>query len=175
MSGRLEYVPRGVERLVKWSKGSRIVWNCIECMHISNPPAIATPQQIVRLAAVINGPEPAGSAKASSSGPGAPVAVMTREYRGAIYVFAVGMRNKQTTATFELPRPASGQIEVIDEGRSLPVRNGRFQDTFKPYEVHLYRLSAPGHRDQVRLGPTVQPTGAVAAAIVVLGSYQSYR
>ena len=100
-------------------------------------------RQILELAAVINRPEPAAPAKASSSDPEVPIAVMTREYQGAIYVFAVGMRNKQTTVTFELPRPVNGQIEVIDERRSLPVRNGRFHDEFKPYEVHLYRLTAP--------------------------------
>jgi len=43
----------------------------------------------------------------------------------------------------QLPRLADDQIEVIDERRSLPVMEGRFQDEFKPYEVHLYRLSAP--------------------------------
>ena len=91
---------------------------------------------------MINGPEPARSVKAISSDPEVPVAVMTREHQGVICVFAVGMRNKPTTAAFELPRPVSGQIEVIGERRSLPVREGRFQDELKPYEVHLYRLMA---------------------------------
>jgi hypothetical protein len=44
--GKLEFVPRGVERLVHWSDGKKMVWNCIECTHISNPPAKATPAQV---------------------------------------------------------------------------------------------------------------------------------
>jgi hypothetical protein len=46
VAGRLEYVARGVERLRKWTHGRKRVWNCIETTHISNPPAIASPEQI---------------------------------------------------------------------------------------------------------------------------------
>jgi len=43
---RLEYVARGVERLVQWTGKDKLVWNCIECTHISNESAKATPQQV---------------------------------------------------------------------------------------------------------------------------------
>ncbi len=46
VAGKLEFVAHGVERLVKWSGGKKIVWNCIECTHIGNPRAKATPQQL---------------------------------------------------------------------------------------------------------------------------------
>lgn len=46
IAGRLEYVATGVERLVGWKRGNQRVWNCIECTHISNPNAKATPDQI---------------------------------------------------------------------------------------------------------------------------------
>ena len=42
----LYYVPKGVDRLVRWSNGKQIVWNIIECTHISNPDKIATPEQV---------------------------------------------------------------------------------------------------------------------------------
>src|SRR5262249_50821903 len=29
----LWYVPKGVDRLNKWSEGQKLVWNCIECTH----------------------------------------------------------------------------------------------------------------------------------------------
>jgi hypothetical protein len=45
IAGKLEYVARGVRRLRAWSEG-RVVWNCIECTHISNTNALATPDQI---------------------------------------------------------------------------------------------------------------------------------
>ena len=46
IAGKLEYVARGVERLVEWSEGRKTVWNCIECTHISNPERKASPAQI---------------------------------------------------------------------------------------------------------------------------------
>ncbi len=46
VSGKLWYVPKGVERLVKWTGGDKIVWNCIECTRIQNPTNKATPQQV---------------------------------------------------------------------------------------------------------------------------------
>ena len=46
VSGKLWYVPKGVERLVKWAGGNKIVWNCIECTRIQNPTNKATPQQV---------------------------------------------------------------------------------------------------------------------------------
>ncbi|MGO8731708.1 MAG: hypothetical protein ACLQVM_02830 [Terriglobia bacterium] len=42
----LWYVARGVDRLVKWSRGERIVWNALECTHIDNPKAKVTPAQL---------------------------------------------------------------------------------------------------------------------------------
>lgn len=44
--GRLERVPQGVERLIQWSNGQKVVWNCIECSRISNPSTKATAEQI---------------------------------------------------------------------------------------------------------------------------------
>jgi hypothetical protein len=45
VEGKLEFVPRGVERLKKWAGDSRRVWNCIECTHISSENK-ATPEQV---------------------------------------------------------------------------------------------------------------------------------
>jgi hypothetical protein len=42
----LWYVAKGVDRLVKWSSGERIVWNALECTHILNPNAKVTPAQL---------------------------------------------------------------------------------------------------------------------------------
>lgn len=46
VAGKLEFVARGVERLVRWTGGQKAVWNCIECTHISNPDAKATPAEV---------------------------------------------------------------------------------------------------------------------------------
>ena len=46
VAGKLEFVARGVERLMQWTRGEKTVWNCIECTHIDNPRVKATPQQV---------------------------------------------------------------------------------------------------------------------------------
>ncbi|MBN1670575.1 MAG: hypothetical protein JXR37_06060 [Kiritimatiellae bacterium] len=46
VKGKLWYVPRGVERLRKWSGDRKVVWNCIECTRISNLKNRATPGQV---------------------------------------------------------------------------------------------------------------------------------
>jgi hypothetical protein len=46
VAGKLWLVADGVSRLRKWSGDQRRVWNCIECTHIDNPDAKATPAQV---------------------------------------------------------------------------------------------------------------------------------
>lgn len=46
VAGKLEFVARGVQRLVDWTDGEKIVWNCIECTHIGNPDVKPTPAQV---------------------------------------------------------------------------------------------------------------------------------
>jgi hypothetical protein len=46
VAGKLWMVADGVSRLRKWSDDRKVVWNCIECTHISNPDAKATPRQV---------------------------------------------------------------------------------------------------------------------------------
>ncbi len=42
----LWYVAKGVDRLREWSGGRKIVWNVVECTHISDPDKKATPHQV---------------------------------------------------------------------------------------------------------------------------------
>jgi len=46
ISGKLEYVARGMARLVEWTGGKKPVWSCIECTHISNAQKKASPAQV---------------------------------------------------------------------------------------------------------------------------------
>jgi hypothetical protein len=46
VAGKLWYVAKGVERLMKWTEGKKVVWNCIECTRIGNPKIKATPHQV---------------------------------------------------------------------------------------------------------------------------------
>jgi hypothetical protein len=46
VAGKLEFVARGVERLVAWTGGGKSVWNCVECTHIGNATTKPTPEQV---------------------------------------------------------------------------------------------------------------------------------
>ncbi len=46
VSGKLEFVARGVERLTQWTEGKKPVWNCIECTDIDGIGRKATPAQV---------------------------------------------------------------------------------------------------------------------------------
>ena len=51
------------------------------------------------------------------------------------------MRRVATDASFLVSGVGdAATVEVRDEGRSLPVESGSFEDSFKPYEVHIYRF-----------------------------------
>lgn len=46
IAGHLEFVAKGVERLRAWAGAGKVIWNCIECTHISNAAVKATPSQV---------------------------------------------------------------------------------------------------------------------------------
>ena len=46
VAGNLWYVPRGVDRLRRWSEGRKDVWCCIETTRINNPDRKPTPAQV---------------------------------------------------------------------------------------------------------------------------------
>jgi hypothetical protein len=97
--------------------------------------------QIQELAPVIKSAAPETPADATADGPDAgAVAVMTRRHEGKTYVFAVGMTEQTVTARIRLPG-VSGDVTVLDEQRQVRATDGSWSDTFKGYEVHLYRKS----------------------------------
>lgn len=117
----------------------------------------AVNKQINDLAPVINSPDIKTSAKASvtvtvepSNVPPdlagklgkTPVAIMVKQYKGATYLFAVRMTDQPCKATFAVKGIKNGvQAKVLGEdGRTIAIKNGRFTDNFKPWEVHIYRL-----------------------------------
>jgi hypothetical protein len=68
---------------------------------------------------------------------------MTKRHGGAVYVFAVGMRDGETTARITVAGlKGRARAEVLGEGRGLEVTDGAFRDQFKPWDVHLYKIAA---------------------------------
>jgi hypothetical protein len=98
-------------------------------------------RQITRLAPVLNSPTIANAVTVHSENPPVPIAVMAKRMDGALYLFAVGMREGKTTASFGLPG-LSGElkVEVLDENRTLKTDHGVFRDDFQSWDAHLYRV-----------------------------------
>jgi hypothetical protein len=189
IAGKLWYVADGVSRLRQWSDDRKQVWNCIECTHISNPNAKATPtqvkaevwmslvrgsrgliyfvhqfkpnfieaglladadvvagiqkinQQIHELAPVLNSPAIEAAVLIQSAVVAVPVEATVRRHQGTTYVFAVAMRDGQTTAAFRVAGvTGTATAHVLGENREIAVTEGAFQDTFRPWEVHLYQI-----------------------------------
>jgi hypothetical protein len=189
VAGKLWYVATGVQRLVQWSGGKKVVWNCIECTRIDNPKSKPTPKQvkcevwmsivhgsmgliyfvhewvpgfneaallsdrqmlstvtainkqITELAPVLNSPTLADEVKVISQNKDIPVVIMCKKFDGAIYIFAVGMRDGETTAKFSA-RQLQGErpVEVLGENRTVVFKDGIFDDTFNPWDVHIYKI-----------------------------------
>ncbi len=100
--------------------------------------------QIARLAPVLNQPALRGIATVQSKNPEVPVATMAKSLGGATYLFAVGMRDGTTDATFTLAgMKGDASVEVLGENRSLTAAHGSFSDHFDPWAVHLYKWPAP--------------------------------
>lgn len=101
----------------------------------------AVNREIRELAPVLNSPAVPDGARAKSASPELPVDVSVRRHGDATYVFAVGMRNAPTKATFDVKGlPDAATAEAIGEGRKIAVAAGHFDDAFAPYGVHLYRI-----------------------------------
>ena len=96
-------------------------------------------REIQSLAPALNSPTVADGATVTTSGADAPVDLMVKRQGGATYVFAAASRDRGTKASFTV-KGASGAAEVLGEGRSVPARDGKFEDSFEPYAVHLYRI-----------------------------------
>ena len=98
-------------------------------------------RQVTALAPVLNSRTIDGEITVSSGNENIPIAIMMKKYRDSIYLFAVGMRDGRSTATFTI-KGVSGQkeVEVLGENRTLSSKDGVFKDWFEPYEVHLYRM-----------------------------------
>jgi hypothetical protein len=71
---------------------------------------------------------------------GGPIATAVKRQGGATYVFAVRMDPSPAKAVFQLAvATGKAEAEVLGEDRRIAVKDGRFEDEFAPYAVHVYR------------------------------------
>jgi len=98
-------------------------------------------KQIQELAPVLNSPTLKDGVTVASSVADAPVAAMVKRQGGATYLFAVAMRDQAVKGTFAIKDLKAAKAEVLGEGRTLALKDGKLEDDFKPYETHLYRIT----------------------------------
>ncbi|MBI3854862.1 MAG: hypothetical protein HY293_04145 [Planctomycetes bacterium] len=96
-------------------------------------------KQIQSLAPALNSPTLADGVVVASSDKEAPVDAIAKRQGDSTYVFSAAMRDKTAKASFVV-KGVRGAAEVLGENRTIPLKDGKFDDDFKPYEVHLYRI-----------------------------------
>lgn len=102
-------------------------------------------RQIAKLAPVLNSPNVLGRVHVVSANEDVPVAVMMKEYEGAIYLFSAAMREGLSAATFTIDGLNGSKIvQVLGDDRIIESENGVFKDDFKSWDVHIYRIEHPG-------------------------------
>lgn len=70
----------------------------------------------------------------------APVDFIVKDVGGKFVMIAVNRAKKAITIRFAGPGVTGAKVEVHGEGRTLPVKDFAFTDTFAPYAVHIYML-----------------------------------
>ncbi len=71
-----------------------------------------------------------------------PVATMVKRHEGALYLFAVNMRDTPAEAKFTLKAPTNAvNVEYLGETRTLTIKDRTFRDKFGPWDVRLYRIA----------------------------------
>jgi len=118
---------------------------------LSDPEMLAAVSQINRqigeLAPVLNSPTLSDAVTVASSNASVPIATMAKRHGGAVYLFAVAMRDGRTRARFSI-QGLSGRApaEVLGEDRTCASTDGVVEDDFASWDAHLYRIVIPGPR-----------------------------
>lgn len=101
-------------------------------------------QEVASLTAALQSPDVSNFAKYYTSNPAVPISFAAKETAdGATYLFAAAARNGTTTVTFSLageqPATIAQPIGEADKG-NITITDGKFEDEFSLFGVHLYRL-----------------------------------
>ena len=71
-----------------------------------------------------------------------PVAAMLKEHDGALYLFAVRMRDSEATARFTIDGLEGEHVaELIGDDAQVTLTDGRFEQAFEAWGTRLYRIA----------------------------------
>lgn len=193
VSGKLEFVARGIDRLINWTHGKKPVWSFVGASRIGNAEILPTAEQIrsqvwlsiihgatgivyfvhqfkpsfveasllensrlrdaVRrlnarvssLAPVLKGdskPDLIEIAPTTSSANS--ISLLVKQDGCTLFVFAGNRSKFPGDYRFSLTGSRmDGEIDVLDENRTIQITKGRFDDQFGPYDIHLYKITSP--------------------------------
>lgn len=94
--------------------------------------------EIKSLAKVIYAPEIETVSLATE--PKAKLDFVAKKVDDSVYILSSTMTTHATEATFIIKGLGDAQVEVINEDRTLPVKDGVFTDSFGGYDVNLYKI-----------------------------------
>ncbi|MEI6752793.1 MAG: hypothetical protein WCK78_06470 [Paludibacter sp.] len=92
-------------------------------------------------ACVLNTQTVKNAATVTSTNFAVPVSFMAKRYKRNTYIYAVAEQAGSTNATFQLRAfKGNATVEVVGENRSIKSKNGVFNDSFRNFDVHIYKL-----------------------------------
>lgn len=101
----------------------------------------ATNRQIRELSPVLNSPTVSVGAEPAAGAARPAIEQMAKRYRSATYLFAVNPHPEAHTGEFSLAGlHGRHSVEAVGEPRALSASDGRFEDDFQPFAVHIYRI-----------------------------------
>jgi hypothetical protein len=96
-------------------------------------------KEVTELTPAVCGPDYEGRVEIAAAA-GGRVDVLARRGPDGVYLFAANAGRQNAKATFTLDKPVR-RVEVFDQPGKLVIESGNsFIDTFRPLEVHIYRL-----------------------------------
>jgi len=76
------------------------------------------------------------------------ITIAVKKHQGTTYLFAVRMESSPAKGKFQVTgMSGKATIRVIGEDRTIRLQDGRFEDNFSPYAVHLYQIDGAGNAE----------------------------
>ena len=74
--------------------------------------------------------------------PARPFRWMVKKHKGELWIFAGSFDEKTLNAQMLIPELGSRKLHVFGENRTVDVKDGKFTDTFKNFDTHIYTTDA---------------------------------
>lgn len=108
------------------------------CGDSIRPWVTAVNRQLQDLAPVLNAPFLENAIRTNGG-----VDTAVKIFDGSLFVLVSSARTESQQSLFDVRCTSGAGVDVLDEGRSLPLENGRFADHFADgNSVHLYKIQA---------------------------------